>query len=703
MRPADAMDAGRPFPLGATSTGDGVNFAVASEHATAIEVCLFDTDHRTELHRYTLPEHDDGVFHGHLAGAGPGLVYGLRAHGPYRPHEGLRFNPHKLLLDPYAREVVGSYAWLPEHFGYELGHPEGHRSFDLRDNARHALKARVAAPRPSVPDDERPYAPDAQTVVYEMHVKGYTRQHPDLPAALRGTYAGLAHPAAIAHLTSLGVTAVSLLPVQLRIDEAALAARGMSNYWGYNTLAYFVPDPRLASQPADPTAVADEFRAMVAALHAAGIEVLLDIVFNHTAEADARGPTLCFRGLDNPTWYRLQHDDRALYEDFTGCGNTLNIAHPRVTQFVLDVLRYWVEVMGVDGFRFDLAPALGRTAHGYDARCAFFVALRQDPVLARVRLIAEPWDLGYDGYQLGHFPGRFGEWNDKFRDAIRRYWMTPGSIGRGKLARRISGSSDVFHHAGRKPTASVNYIASHDGYTLADMVGYRHKHNEANGEHNRDGRDGEPSVNCGHEGPSQTPGVVALRGRLRRAMLATLFVAQGTPMLRAGDELGQTQGGNNNAYNQDNATSWIDWSHVDAALLDYTRALIALRRREPALRHPAWLHGGPTAHGTRDVIWLTPDGREFTIADWHDQGHHGLACLLAPAQARAIWFACNDAPHAVEFVLPPGDWTVLVESSAPFCAAGGPAGAPAPARPRGRIDVAAHALVILGSSEPSHA
>src|SRR6218665_616812 len=558
MKLAEKIEEGRHAPLGSQARDGGVNFAVFSEHAQGIELCLFDAAGQRELRRYALHGPHDGVFHGFLPGVGPGLVYGLRAQGPYAPEQGHRFNPHKLLLDPYAREIVGHFAWRAEHHGYELGHPDGPRSFDTRDNGAQALKASVAAPLEDSPRASAPHVPPTEVVLYEVHVKGFSMQHPKLPADLRGTYAGLAHPAAIAHFKSIGVTTLSLLPVQYSIPEPHLADKRLPNYWGYNTLGFFCPDPRLAqaAHRGDPAAVTAEFRQMVRDLHAAGLEVVLDVVYNHTPEGNEFGPTLSLRGLDNKSYYRLAPEDASRNENLTGCGNTLNVQHPRVAQFVLDSLRYWVGEMGVDGFRFDLAPVLGRTHQGYDPKAAFFTALRQDPVLAGVHLIAEPWDAGYDGYQVGRFPGRFLEWNDKFRDTVRGYWLKSG-VGRGELARRFMASSDLFHHGQRQPGASVNFVSVHDGWVLADVVSYQRKHNHANGEDNRDGRDGELSGNFGAEGPSDDAAITATRLRVRHAMLATLLLAQGTPMLCAGDEIGNSQQGNNNAYCQDNATSWL--------------------------------------------------------------------------------------------------------------------------------------------------
>ncbi len=666
MRLPPTLSNGMPYPLGATARADGVNFAVFSEHAQFVEVCLFDADGATELARHRLPGRTDGVWHGLLTGVGPGCVYGLRAHGPYLPEAGHRFNEHKLLLDPYAREVVGRFDWRDEHFGHRKDHEDGARSFDSRDNGALALKARVAEPLPPLRTRPDP-CPADEVVLYEVHVKGFTRLHPDVPEPLRGTYAGLAQPVVIDYLKKLGVTTLSLLPIHHALTEERLARLKLANYWGYNTLAFFCPDPRLSSTPDDGGAARREFRAMVEALHAAGLEVVIDVVFNHTAETDETGPTLSMRGLDNACWYRLRHDDRGRYENVTGCGNTLNVAHPRVTQFVLDCLRYWVDEMGVDGFRFDLAPVLGRTAHGFDAQAPFFAALAQDPVLARARLIAEPWDLGHGGYQLGHFPGRWQEWNDRFRDGMRQFWLT-GGVDRAEFARRLLASSDRFQHGMRTPLASVNYLTSHDGFTLRDLVSYRHKHNEANGEANNDGHNANHSVNCGVEGPSADAAINAQRGRLQRALLATALLAQGTPMLVAGDEFGRTQRGNNNAYCQDNEISWLDWARFDSALAEFAAKLIALRRRLPALRQSHWLADHARAGDQREVDWRDFADHAMTPARWHDHARRCLAVKFSPEGCAAVVLIFNADTRAHDCVLPAGRWRCLLDSSEPAAA-----------------------------------
>jgi len=683
---AGALLPGAQAPFGAHLRADGVNFAIWSEHATRIELCVFDASGGRELKRYVMHGPDDGVFSGLLPEVGEGLVYGYRAHGPYQPERGHRFNPNKLLLDPYAREIIGRHHWEDAHFGYVRGDPEGARSFDTRDNALGALKARVSAPMPIAPMAQTARRADAQIVLYEMHVRGFTMTLPGVPEALRGSFAALAHPAAIAHFQALGVTTLALMPVHYAISEARLLRAGLSNYWGYNSIGFFAPDPRFSTDRNDPRKANSEFRAMVDALHSAGLEVVLDVVYNHSAEGDELGPTLSFRGLDHHSWYRLLPDDSSRCENFSGCGNTFNVAHPRVTQFVLDSLRYWVQVMAVDGFRFDLASVLGRKQHAFDPEAAFFTALRQDPVLADIRLISEPWDCGPYGYQVGRFPGRFMDWNDRFRDAMRGYWLpsepspsartpseqgpsehlsAPRRVSRGEFARRFCASSDLFHHGRRRPTASVNFVAAHDGFTLADVVSYAQKRNHANGEHNRDGREHELAHNFGLDGPSADPVMNATRTRVRHALLASLLCAQGTPMLLAGDELGHTQAGNNNAYCQDNAITWLDWSHADAATLKLTRALIALRKQHPVLRHPEWFSAQVTEREKVRLIWRAPNGQLMQVPDWHEHEQAALACdLYAPeAEQPTLRMLFNPDPIAQTFNLGQKAWRVVLDSS----------------------------------------
>ncbi len=656
-----SIEPGLPFPLGVTLRDGGINVAVFAERATCVEFCLFDDVGVAERTRLALPHQTHGVWHGFVPGIRAGQLYGLRAHGPYAPDSGHRYNPHRLLLDPYAREIVGAFRSRDEFFGFQRDHPDGHRSFYAQDNAASALKCRVAIPLPP-PEAPLPHVRAAETVIYELHVRGFTRLHPDVPGELQGTFAGLAHPAVVSYLKRLGVTAVQLLPVFHHLDEERLEKMGLRNYWGYNTIGFFGLDPRLSSTPADPTATRAEFRSMVETLHAAGIEVLLDVVYNHTAEGNEEGMTLSFRGLDNAAYYRLLPEEPARCVDFTGCGNTLNTEHPRVVQLVLDSLRYWVGEMGVDGFRFDLATVLGRTAQGFDAHAALFAAMLQDPVLARAKLIAEPWDVGPHGYQLGRFPRPFLEWNDRFRDGMRLFWLSRG-IGRGEFARRLMASNDRFHHGGRLPTASVNFVTSHDGFTLLDLVSFNHRHNHANGEHNRDGHHANFSANCGHEGPSTEPAINALRARLRRALLATLLLAQGTPMLLAGDERGRTQHGNNNAYCQDNETSWLDWTRTDDGLVGFVARLTELRRTFPALHLDRWLADDGPGEGARDVRWLTPAGRTMTVDDWHDMSRHCFGARLTPNGGPPLLVLFNGEAETVAFQLPPGTWSVELESA----------------------------------------
>jgi glycogen operon protein len=663
---AHALQPGQPWPLGAHFDGKGVNFAIVSEHAQAMELCLYDAAGQQETARIALPGRSNDVWHGYLPGALPGLVYGLRAHGPWRPERGHRFNPFKLLLDPYAREIVGHFAWRDEHFGADLRHP---LHMDQADNAACALKARVVHDDHDWAGDEPPRTPLADSVLYEVHVKGFSACNAAVPEALRGSYAGLAHPASIAHFKQLGITAVSLLPVHYALDEQRLVNMGLTNYWGYNTLGFFCPSPRLASSQGG-AAQRAEFRAMVAALHAAGIEVLLDVVYNHTAETDETGPTLSFRGLDNALYYRLPPEQKALYENHTGCGNTLDIREPRVLQLVMDSLRYWVTQMHVDGFRFDLAPVLGRGDNGFERGGPFFTGVAQDPVLSRVKMIAEPWDIGPGGYQVGGFPRGWIEWNDKFRDSMRGFW-TQAAAGRpaadrGEFALRLCGSSDLYQPRNRVPGESVNYVVSHDGFTLADLVAFEQRHNEANGENNRDGHDHNLGFNCGAEGPSSDPQVLALRAKLQRVLLATALLAQGTPMLAAGDELGHSQGGNNNPYCQDNATTWIDWSKADAALIAFTARVLALRRQAlPFGVH--WYSGLSDPLGLHDLTWLQADGSLLTGDAWQDAGQRVLGCLIGkPGRARApLLLLVNGGTADTNFLLPAGVWRCWLDTAEP--------------------------------------
>jgi glycogen debranching enzyme GlgX len=651
---------GRPWPLGAQFDGAGVNFAVFSANATAMDLCLFDAAGTHEIARLALPGRTGDIWHGYLVGASPGLVYGLRAHGPWRLELGHRFNPNKLLLDPYAREVVGKFEWMDEHFGADRAEP--HR-MDPRDNAVHALKARVTHDAYDWSGDRSPATALADTVLYELHVKGFSQLNPAVPQALRGTYAGLGDAASIAHLRRLGVTAVSLLPVHQRIDEERLVKMGLTNYWGYNTIAFFAPEMRLARAGTDGVALRNEFRDMVQALHQAGIEVILDVVFNHTAESDILGPTVNFRGLDNASYYRLPPGDRQDYENFTGCGNTMDMRHPRVLQLVMDSMRYWVQEMHVDGYRFDLAPVLGRTEDGFSRNAAFFAAVAQDPVLTRVKLIAEPWDLGPNGYQLAGFPNGWGEWNDKFRDDIRSFWLRHPST-RGDFAQRLCASSALFQPRGRAPAESINYVISHDGFTLRDLLSYNVRHNLANGEDNRDGTSNNLSFNCGVEGESEDRGVAAMRARLQRAVLATNLLAQGTPMLCAGDELGNTQGGNNNPYCQDSTVTWIDWSKADEELIAFVARAIAVRRSLQPFAN-RWYSGAQSATGLRDLAWITRTGEPLQGDAWRDQNTLTLGCLIGePGGAAApLLLLVNAETQEATFSLPQGMWIAVLDTT----------------------------------------
>jgi glycogen operon protein len=645
---------GTAFPLGATFDGQGVNFALFSAHAEAVELCLFDDHGEHETARFELVARTDGVWHGYLPQANPGLVYGYRVHGPYAPQQGHRFNPSKLLLDPYARAVVGAYRDDARNHGFDRNAPH---LADLQDNAAIALKARVTAERFDWAGDMPPRTPWADTVIYEAHVKGLTRTHPGVPAQQRGRFAGVAHPAVIAHLRKLGVTAIEVLPVQHFLDEPRLMGIGLVNYWGYNPVAWFAPAQRYASGEDGLTPLA-EFRQMVRALHVAGIEVILDVVFNHTAELDAPGPTLSLRGIDNASYYSLAWNQE--YENFSGCGNALNLGHPRVLQLVMDCLRYWAGECHVDGFRFDLGATLGRVRGSFDASAPLWAAIAQDPLLARCKFIAEPWDIGHGGYQIGNFPPGWGEWNDQFRDVARRYWLGEG-VNRALFARCFAASSNFFHRPLRQPAASINFITAHDGFTLADLVSYDHKHNLANMEHNRDGHNQNHSWNCGVEGESKAPHVRLLRLRVRKAMLATLLLSQGTPMLLAGDELGHSQQGNNNAYCQDNEINWLDWQNLDADgdVSSFVARLLALRRQIPALADNRWWSGQPDSRGVTDVEWLNPSGMQLEAHDWEDPAARALTIRLS-----ANWLVLvNGSAHQVRFHLPPGNWRVALESA----------------------------------------
>ena len=665
---------GSGIALGAHFDEQGVNFALAAPNASDVVLCLFDQA-GNETARHPMAGCENGIWHGYLDGAGPGTIYGYRVHGDYLPQQGHRFNPAKLLLDPYAREVVGIYRGQPEFDGERAD-----------DTGPIALKGRIVDPAPHPFRNHRPRTPLADTVVYEAHVKGLTRLHQAVPESLRGTYAGLAHPAVLDHLCRLGVTAISLLPVHARADEARLQAMGLSNYWGYNSIGFFAPEPRYWSRREGSTPTS-EFRDMVDALHGRGIEVILDVVYNHTAESDERGPTLSLRGIDNALYYRLDPDNPAQYENWSGCGNVLNLMQPRVLQLVMDSLRYWVEQMQVDGFRFDLATVLARDAHGFRHNAPFLSAIAQDPVLSQVKLIAEPWDIGPDGYQVGRFPPGWLEWNDRYRDDMRRFWLQQSATP-GDFARRLAGSSDLFRHAHRSPLASVNYLTSHDGFTLHDLVSYQSRHNQANGEGNRDGHHENFSVNCGVEGETGDAEINRLRQIRKRAMLATLLFSQGTPMLLAGDEIGHGQHGNNNAYCQDNEITWLDWDRADTDLLEFVTQLTQLRAEFPALRHASWHEEEPGREV--DIGWMSADGEAMQATQWHDES--AMAVRLDERHGRSCLVLVNRAPIARQFRLPAGDWQWRLCSDVSRAQ---------PARMlSGHASVPGHAVVLLVGEPP---
>jgi isoamylase len=679
------MRPGLPFPLGATPRDGGTNFAVASR-ADAVDLCLFDSPSPspsgaagTET-RVALPEYDAGVWHGFLPGVGPGQAYGYRAAGPWAPDRGLRYNPAKLLLDPYAKAINGEVRSGPELLGHDPADPSRPSMLDSAGYVPRSLVVE-APPELLAPTAPRRYYQD--TVLYELHVKGFTAAHPLVPDELRGTYAGLAHEAALAHLVGLGVTTVELLPVHHNVPEPVLRERGLPNYWGYSSIGYFAPHAgySAAVRAGHPGGQVAEFRAMVDAMHGAGLEVVLDVVFNHTAEADHTGPTLCHRGLDNAAYYRLDPADPSRYEDTTGCGNSLNATDPFALQLVMDSLRYWVTVMGVDGFRFDLAPTLARSAGGFDRLSAFFDLVAQDPVVSRVKLVAEPWDVGRaDSYDLGRFPPLWREWNGRYRDDVRDFWR--GSAPVADFATRFAGSSDLYGGRGRRPTASVNLITVHDGFTLADLVSYDRKHNEDNGEDNRDGTDDNRSWNCGVEGPTTDPEVLALRGRQQRALLTTLLLSGGVPLLLGGDELGRTQRGNNNAYCQDGPLTWLDWADVDADLLEFTRELVAFRLAHPVFRRRRFLSGADW----RELRWYTPAGTIMSGDQWADRQARAVAVYLdgadqpdaaadgTPLVDDDFLVLVNGWWEALEFVVPPTRtgqvWHAEIDTFAPPAAAG---------------------------------
>jgi isoamylase len=659
---------GVPYPLGATLDRSGVNFALASEDATGVELCLFGgVNGNQETASFKLTEQTDRVWHIYLPGIQAGQRYGYRVHGPHDPASGIRFNSSKLLLDPYAKAIDRTLTWDDSLFGYEVGNPDADLSRDNRDSAAFMAKSVVIDPAFRWGGDRRLNIPWHETVIYELHVKGFTARHPDVPAHLRGTYAGLATPTVIDYLRSLNVTAVELMPIHQFVSDRHLAEKGLVNFWGYNSLGYFAPDVRYSSSGKLGEQVR-EFKTLVKSFHRAGIEVILDVVYNHTAEGNHLGPTLCLRGIDNADYYRLKAEDRRYYMDYTGCGNTLNMVSPRSLQLVMDSLRYWVLEMHVDGFRFDLAAALARELHDVDRLGAFFDIIHQDPVLSQVKLIAEPWDLGEGGYQVGNFPVLWSEWNGKYRDTVRDYWRgTDQTLA--EFAYRLTGSSDLYKSGGRSPNASINFITAHDGFTLTDLVSYNEKHNEANGEGNNDGESHNRSWNCGYEGPTEDPAINSLRARQRRNFIATLFLSQGVPMLRGGDEIGHTQLGNNNAYCQDNEISWLDWENADADLLEFVRDVVRLYKQHPVFRRRRWfqeraLHGS----GVRDIGWFKADGDEMSEEDWNIGFAKSLGMYLngsklpspdamgEPVVDDSFYLLFNAHHNPLGFILPSQHW-----------------------------------------------
>jgi glycogen operon protein len=612
--------------LGATWDGEGVNFALFSENAERVELCLFDPSGKREIGKIDVRERTDRIWHCYLPYCRLSQLYGYRVHGPYDPSNGHRFNPNKLLLDPYAKATVGLLDWGYPHFGYRLGVEEEDLSYDEQDNALGMPKCRVVDTAFTWGDDRPPRTPWDETIIYELHVKGFTKLHPDIPPELRGTYAGLASAPAIEHLKKLGVTAVELMPVHSFVDDKHLVEKGLKNYWGYNSIGFFAPEMRYSA-----TGSIGEFKTMVKRLHSAGLEVILDVVYNHTAEGNHLGPTLSFKGIDNAAYYRLVPDDPRYYMDFTGTGNTLNMMHPRVLQLIMDSLRYWILEMHVDGFRFDLASALARQLYEVDQLSSFFTIIHQDPVISQAKLIAEPWDVGEGGYQVGNFPIGWTEWNGKYRDAVRAYWKGDGGLV-DELAYRLTGSSDLYERGGRKPHASINFVTAHDGFTLRDLVSYDEKHNEANGEGNSDGENHNLSHNYGVEGPTDDVEIRRLRARQRRNLLATLLLSQGVPMILSGDEMGRTQGGNNNAYCQDNEISWLDWelSTLDRNFLAFVRRMIRLRKEHPAFRRRRFFQGRKLrGAGVKDITWLTPAGREMTDEEWDSSFARSLGLQMS--------------------------------------------------------------------------
>ncbi|MEM7487546.1 MAG: glycogen debranching protein GlgX [Pseudomonadota bacterium] len=683
-----AIRAGSGARLGATWDGAGTNFALFSAHAERVELCLFNAAGSREVARIPLPENTHQVWHGYLPDVRPGQLYGYRVHGPYAPEAGHRFNPNKLLLDPYARAHKGELRWHDALFGYKVGHRRADLSFDRRDSARLMPKCVVTPDAATWGADVRPRTPWARTVIYEAHLGGLTMGAPHLDEPVRGTFEGLADPATIRHLQSLGVTTIELLPIHAFHDDRHLLEKGLVNWWGYNTTGFFAPATRYLVQPG----ALDEFRVMVRRLHDAGIEVILDVVYNHTAEGNQMGPTLSFRGIDNASYYMLGDDPRYCF-DTTGTGNTLKLENPNVMQMVMDSLRYWVQECHVDGFRFDLASSLARRREQFDRQAPFLTAVHQDPVLSQVKLIAEPWDTGNDGYQVGNFPPGWAEWNDRYRDTVRAFWKGDGGMA-PEMADRLLGSAGTFEHEGRRSWTSINFVTAHDGFTLADLVSYNDKHNAANGEDNRDGHDHNLSWNHGVEGPTDDPEIAALRDRQRRNLMATLLLSQGTPMILMGDEAGRSQDGNNNAYCQPGEMNWLDWSEADGPFADFVRGLIAVRVSRPLLTYERFLHGHAANPEGRHVTWIRPAGEAMEDSDWNEPELRLLALTYHGTADRTLYLAMNAGSAPADLTLPPGRWRPLVDTGAGFA---DPAGAAMLVD--GGVSLDGRALVLLEAAD----
>ena len=701
---------GKAYPLGANYDGFGTNFAVYSEVAQQVELCLFDAGGAER--RVTLPEVDGFIWHGYLPNAEPGRRYGYRVHGPDEPATGSRCNPHKLLLDPYAKAIDGQFHWEQSLFGYNFGEPDSRND---ADSARAMPKSVVINPYFDWGMDRPPQHGYADSVIYEAHVKGLTATHPDIPPAIRGTYSAIAHPVIIDHLKSLGVSAIELMPVHHFANDSVLLERGLSNYWGYNTIGFFAPDSKYSASRT-PGGQVQEFKAMVRALHEAGIEVILDVVYNHTAEGNHLGPTLSFRGIDNAAYYRLVDDDKRYYMDYTGTGNSLNVGHPHALQLIMDSLRYWVTEMHVDGFRFDLAATLAREFYDVDRLSAFFELVQQDPTVSQVKLIAEPWDVGPGGYQVGNFPPQWTEWNGKYRDTVRDFWRGEAA-SLGEFAYRISGSADLYEATARRPVASINFVTAHDGFTLRDLVSYNDKHNDANGEGNNDGESHNRSWNCGVEGPTCDAEVNALRNRQQRNFITTLLLSQGVPMICHGDELGRTQRGNNNGYCQDNELTWVDWEHADVALQSFTASVSALRANHPVFRRKRFFNGRPVrrrgSEGLPDISWFRPDGSEMSDEDWDSGFGKSIAVYLNgqgipdldPRGRRVVddsFVMCFNGHHeGLEFILPPAEFGAAWQPVVDTAAGPGEVSDAAPVKAADAIRVQPRAMVVLQAVDES--